>query len=403
MRSIGWFVLGLCFAASSCEKGDTLPQPEPELLSLKSAELVQQTENFGWSLLLALNEAAAPEENVVLSPLSVAQAMGMALNGASGDNLLQMCRVLGYDDPRALNEAFRNVRRALESADPKVTMGVVNSAWYRKGFELNSDFLACIADYYAARAEGLDFGNEEAAKAVINKWVKDATRDRIPSIVDKIRPEHVLFLVNAVYFKGEWSARFDAKKTVEAPFYTASGGVNVPMMQQEGPFQYYSGADFEAVRLAYGDSAFSMHVVLPREGSSADDLLAQMKEELWARLQEDPAPSQLQLALPRFKTEASYDLIPALEKLGMQLAFQDDTGFGHLANDRMLISDVKHKTFLEVDERGSEAAAVTSVGFSVTSIPQLRSFRVDRPFVFVISEKASGAVLFAGKIAHPLK
>lgn len=403
MRSLGWFVLGLCFAASSCEKSEELPQPEPEVLSLKSAELVRQTEDFGWSLLLALNEAAAPEENVVLSPLSVAQAMGMALNGASGDNLLQMCRVLGYDDPRALNEAFRNVRRALESADPKVTMGVVNSAWYRKGFELNSDFLACIADYYAARAEGLDFGNEEAAKAVINKWVKDATRDRIPSIVDKIRPEHVLFLVNAVYFKGEWSARFDAEKTEEAPFYTAKGSVNVPMMQQEGHFQYYSGEDFEAVRLAYGDSAFSMHVVLPREGNTVDDLLVQMKQDLWAQLQENPTPGLLQLALPRFKTEASYDLIPALKTLGMQLAFNDDTGFGNLANERMLISDVRHKTYLEVDERGSEAAAVTSVGFVTTSMPQVRTFRVNRPFVFVISEKSSGAILFAGKIVDPSK
>lgn len=237
----------------------------------------------------------------------------------------------------------------------------------------------------------------------MNDWVKEATRGKIPSIIDQIEPSHILFLINTVYFNGEWSSRFDKSQTTDAPFYLANGtSVQVKMMQQKEEFQYYQGEDYSALRLPYGDQSFAMTLILPEGSGDANGLVNDLGNGLWEQLVEPVTVSEVNVYLPRFKVESTYNLIPALRSVGMERAFYDVKGFRNMADDDIIISDVRHKTFIEVDERGTEAAAATSIGFEVTSMPMVHEFRVDRPFVFVISEKETGAILFTGKIENPV-
>lgn len=402
MRKILAFIGVALLTASSCSESD-VPVVKPEPFTLKSAEVIKQTDAFNWKVFKAVNELAKPGENVVVSPISITQAFGMAINGATGDNLDEMLAVLGFTDQEGLNEAYKNIRGALSSADPKVAMEIANSAWYRDGFVIKEPFFDALRSYYGARVSGLDFDNADQAKQVMNDWVKTSTRGKIPSIIDQIEEAHILFLINAVYFNGEWSSRFDKSKTTDAPFSLANGSsVNVKMMQQKEDFQLYSGENYSALRLPYGDKSFAMTLILPQGSEDATGIVAQLGNGLWDRLVEPVSESEVNVYLPRFKVECTFNLIPALRSIGMQRAFYDEQGFRNVADDNIIISDVRHKTFIEVDERGTEAAAATSIGFVTTSMPMVHEFRVDRPFVFVISEKETGAILFAGKIENPL-
>ncbi|HBG87293.1 MAG TPA: serpin family protein, partial [Marinilabiliaceae bacterium] len=194
--------------AASCDKHEE-PQPEPVPFSLKSAELIEQSFDFNWNIFKALNDEAEAGDNVVLSSLSIMQAFGMAISGAGGDNLDEMLSVFGFDSAEGLHEAYKNIREALASADPKVVTEIVNSAWYRDTYTIKESFFETLGKYYDAEISGLDFSDEEKSKQIINSWVNNATHKKIPSIVEDISPEHVLFLINAVYFNGEWSSKFD--------------------------------------------------------------------------------------------------------------------------------------------------------------------------------------------------
>jgi serpin B len=402
MRKILALISVALLTASSCSESDN-PVVKPEPFTLKSAEVIEQTDAFNWKIFKAVNELAERGDNVVVSPISITQAFGMAINGATTDNLDEMLAVLGFTDTEGLNEAYQNIRGALSTADPKVAMEIVNSAWYRDDFVIKEPFFDALRTYYNARLSGLDFDNTVAAKQTMNDWVKEATRGKIPSIIDQIEPAHILFLINAVYFNGEWSSRFDKSKTTDAPFYLADGSsVNVKMMQQKEDFQFYRGENYSALRLPYGDKSFAMTLILPQGSENADGIVDELGNGLWEQLVAPVSESEVNVYLPRFKVECTYNLIPALEVVGMKRAFYDVKGFRNIADDDVIISDVRHKTFIEVDERGTEAAAATSIGFEVTSMPMVHEFRADRPFVFVISEKETGAILFAGKIENPL-
>jgi serpin B len=402
MKKMMAFIGFALLTASSCNESDE-PVVESEPFSLKSAEIIEQAAAFNWEMFKSVNDLAEPGDNVVVSPISIMQAFGMAINGATGDNLEEMLSVMGFANSEGLNEACKNIRGALATADPKVAMEIANSAWYRDDFSINEAFFDALRTYYAARVSGLDFDNTDQAKQIMNDWVKDATRGKIPSIIDRIEKSHILFLINAVYFNGEWSSRFDKSKTTDAPFFLADGAsVNVKMMQQKEDFQFYSGENYSALRLPYGDKSFAMTLILPEGSEDVNGLVNNLGNGLWDQLVEPVSESEVDVYLPRFKVECTFDLIPALKAVGMERAFYDVYGFRNIADDDIIISDVRHKTFIEVDERGTEAAAVTSIGFELSSMPMVHVFRVDRPFVFVISEMETGAILFAGKVENPL-
>ncbi len=405
MKSLLFFA-GIMFLMNACTDKDKEPEVQlpKEEFTQKSLSLIEDGDAFGWNLFRTINQEADAGSNVVVSPISVTQAFGMAINGASGDNRAEMLSVMGFDNSDGMNEAYQNIRGALQTADPKVKLGIANSAWYHKEIAIKSPFFDALKTYYDAEIAALDFSNKQASIKAINDWVNGKTRGKIPSIIDNISANHFLFLINAVYFNGEWASRFDKGKTSDQPFRLSDGHeVNVKMMYQKENFAILYGEGFSGVRLPYGNDAFAMNLLLPDDGKTADDIINSLNTETWKALRNQQHARELEIYLPRFKTECEYNLIPALRSLGMNIAFAPGSGFSNITDGPIHISDVVHKTFIEVDERGTEAAAVTSIGFELTSVgPTPPVFRFDKPFVFVISEKESGAVLFAGKIENPL-
>jgi serpin B len=388
----------------SCNENSIEPVVQKEEFSLKSLQLIEQSNDFTWKMFKAVNQGADEGANVVISPISITQAFGMAINGSTGDNLDEMLGVFGFNNTDGMNEAYKNIRGALSTADPKVTVGIANSAWYKDGFEIKQPFFDALKQNYDATVAGLDFDDNAGSLKTMNDWVKNKTKGKIPSIVENISEDHILFLINAVYFNGQWASRFDKGKTVNAPFYLSDGtSVQAKMMHQKENFVVFNEGSTRGIHMFYGDSSFVMSVLLPGEAKSADALIDEMSPEIWNRIRSYNHSGEVNLYLPRFKTECSYDLIPSLQAVGMQRAFYDIQGFHNIADAPIIISDVKHKTFIEVDEKGTEAAAATSIGIEVTSMPVVTEFRVDQPFVFIISERTSGVVLFAGKIENPLK
>jgi len=255
--------------------------------------------------------------------------------------------------------------------------------------------------FFTAEARSLDF-RDPASVATINSWVGEKTRNKIPKLLDRIEDEEVAFLINAVYFKGSWRDGFDRGRTRFEPFHGADGSNrSVSMMNRDpSPLLYSRGSGYEAVELLYGNGAFAMTVILPTSGATPAEVLSQLDAAAWRDLRSAFAEQKLGLTLPKFRLEYERKLNADLTALGMGIAFDgaraDLYGIADVRPDRLFISRVLQKTFVDVNEEGTEAAAATVVGIGVTSAPS--RFVVDRPFLFVIHERLSGTILFIGQI-----
>jgi serpin B len=348
-------------------------------------------------------------KNVFISGSSVALALAMAYNGAEAETKQAMARALELPgvSEQEINQAFRDLNAALANPDPKVELQIANSLWGRKGVNFKADFIQRTKDYYNAEVTELNFLDPSAPQR-INGWVKDKTKGRIDSIVDQLSPDAILYLINAIYFKGKWSAEFEKAKTKDDAFTLADGRQKQhPMMNQSGNYRYLEGNGFQAVSLPYGGKRVSMYVFLPAKGSSLDAFHKALTPENWEKWMKEFRETPGDIALPRFKMEFEAELNDALKALGMGLAFDPSrANFSRMAQvvETIYINKVKHKSFVEVNEEGTEAAAVTSVEMRTTSIQQPRerfSMKVDRPFFFAIRDNQTGAVLFMGSILDP--
>ncbi|MBI1852711.1 MAG: serpin family protein [Planctomycetes bacterium] len=383
--------------------------PEMALLSLLAAAttsargeetFARASNQFGWSLFRKLTADGAAT-NVVVSPISVSLALDMALNGARATTHDEMRRTLQLGDlsDDAVNAACESALATLASADPAVVHKIANSIWLRRGFNAKPEFVATNAKHFHAEVRSLDFAAPDAA-STINGWVGRATEGKIPAIVpDRIPADVVAYLIDAIYFKGAWKIAFDPKLTKDDSFVRADD-TKVPckLMHRSGSLRCLETPVLQAVELPYGNGAFRATILLPAAGSSIDALLASLDGGLPTGLQDRDG----EIFLPRFVTRTESTLNGPLAALGMPTAFTASADFGGIA-PKLFISEVKHKTFVEVNEEGTEAAAATSVEVSRTSAQVSPRFvmRVDRPFVFVIHESKSGVVLFLGKIADP--
>jgi serine protease inhibitor len=372
------------------------------------ARLVSANTSFGFKLYREVASKSAGN-NVFISPASVALCLSMTYNGAVGETKEAMERALETHGltHAELNRAYAALRSELENPDPRVQLQIANSLWARKGISFNPAFIARNKEFYGAEVTALDFG-DPGAPAIINAWVKDKTKDKIEKIVDSIDAQSVLFLINAIYFKGAWSTEFDKAKTKDDVFTVGSGSQKrLPMMTQSGKYDYYEAKNFQAVSLPYGSGRVSMYVFLPSAGTSIGQFLPSLTAANWDVWMKSFSKTQGAIVLPRFKVEYEITLNDALKALGMGVAFDPDrANFGGMfqTTQNAFISKVKHKTFAEVNEEGTEAAAVTSAEISVTSIAQPRkSFRmvVDRPFFFAIRDNKTGSMLFLGSIVDP--
>jgi len=380
----------------------------PRALSLSEEMVIDAGNDFAFRFLDEVYRSA-PESNLFLSPLSGSMALGMTANGASGNTFQEMQSTLGFAGMtlNQINEGYRDLIDLLRTLDTSVELGIGNSIWYRDEFPVKGDFLQRTQDYFGAEVVELDF-SDPGAPEIINNWVRAETEGKIQEIVDSpISPLTVMFLINATYFKGSWTQRFDAAKTTTADFFSIDGTAGtVPLMEVEKDFLYGETDSYQAVDLPYGGKAFSMTVVLPKPGHAMTDLVSSLTPFAWAQIVDGLHNRPGTVHLPRFRMEWESLLKGTLQAMGMTDAFDpglaDFSGMSELAQQFQLhISKVKQKTFVDVNEDGTEAAAATSVEMSLTSVPMPFTLRADRPFLFVIREKFSETILFAGIFVEP--
>jgi serpin B len=326
----------------------------------------------------------------------------MALNGAGGETFKEMqaaLRLTGLTEPE-LNQGYRNLISLLRGLDSRTEMRIANSIWGREGLRMEPAFREAGRTFFDAEVQTIDFSSPQAIET-INQWVSGKTNKKIPRLLDEIGRDEVLFLINAIYFKGKWREAFDPKDTREGPFQGADGRArSASLMRQQKTLQYDETADYQAVDLLYGNGAFAMTVLLPKPNRSPSELLARLDPAAWKALTERFHDAEVNLTLPRFRLEYTRRLNQDLKALGMEVAFdRSRADFSRIADvrpERLYISRVDQKTFVEVNEEGTEAAAATGVGVSVTSARQVFEMKVDRPFVFAIRERLSGTVMFLG-------
>jgi serine protease inhibitor len=388
----------------SCSDDATGPETPTPLRPVSSGELALARANsaFGFTLFTSVADRT-PEENVFLSPLSVTMALGMTVNGAAGETWTGLRRALHFEgmSQDEINQSCHDIMELLLGMDPRVRLDIANSIWTRAGYPVRQEFIDANRQWFNADIETLDFDRTDAAD-VINAWVSRVTQGRIPEIVAAPIPDWVvMYLINGVYFKGTWTAEFDPSHTRDDTFIAIDGSRRpAKMMQRSGPMRYTQDDLAAIVDLPYGWDRYSMAVLLPREGVSLAELRTKLSAEQWGAWMAALKERDVELQLPRFTLEYEVGLNDVLASMGMDAAFDparaDFSGIN--SDDELFISDVRHKTFVQVNEEGTEAAAVTSVEIGVTSVPSVTVMRVDRPFVFVIHERNTGAILFMGQL-----
>jgi serine protease inhibitor len=402
MRNIVYCGLSvLCFSVIACSNP---AEPGADMRPLSSLEktVVDAAGDFGVDLFQEIVRQEPPNTNLFISPLSVSYALGMTLNGAAGstwDGIAQTLRLQGLSQEQ-INESYLSLMQLLTSMDPKVTFEIANSIWYRQGWTFRDVFLNSTRNYFDAEVTALDFSGPDAL-GIINGWVDDKTYGRIPEIIDQISPQTVMFLINALYFKGKWLYEFDPDDTRTETFTKSDGStVSCQMMLQYGDLEYVSTSGFQSVNLPYGDGGFSMAVILPNHDNTVATLVADLDNVLAQVQIADFNPREMELGLPKFTLEYELTMNDVLKAMGMDIAFTNMADFtGMYEPGGLYISEVKHKTFVKVDEEGTEAAAVTSVEIREVSMPPM--ILVNRPFLFVIRETQSDGIIFIGKVEEP--
>ena len=376
---------------------------------LKDANLEFALESF--------RELAAEEdanEDIFYSPLSASIALSMTYNGAEEETAEAMADALGFDNMtlETVNSQYYNLIKSLESSDVEVTMNIANSIWIKEGFPVLDDFIQRNEDYYLSQVTSLPFDLQ--AVDIINDWVSENTQGMIPEIITAQDLYCVMFLINALYFKGEWSFGFDPDDTENGDFRIWDGtDKTVQMMKNSGlDYNYLIENDFQAVRLPYGREVMSMYIFMPGYGDELDDFIAGITPPQWndwiASFQSPydiygvPEFEGGNFRMPKFKASYQKELEDVLTSLGMGLAFTGGADFSGICSELPLfISFVRQKAVIEVNEEGSEAAAATVVGMEQGVSPPVFSFSVNRPFFFVIRDDRTETILFMGKIVDP--
>ncbi|NET60337.1 MAG: serpin family protein [Symploca sp. SIO2E6] len=393
--------------------------PSPNPPSPKDAPIAAQPPNppvdekfvaantkFGFKLFSEILKQQQ-DENIFISPTSVAIALAMTYNGASGETQQAMADVLELQQLslKDINQAHHLLQTSLTTADPQVQLSIANSLWVKQGVPFKGEFLQTNQQFYSGKVTELDFASPEAPK-VINSWVKENTNGKIEQIVEQLQPDHLLFLINAIYFKGNWSEQFDKSKTTERPFYLTDGTTKQhPMMSQFGNYRYTENDSFQAISLPYGGGRLSLYVFLPREDTTLETFQQQLTYENWQQWMNQFQMRDGEIQLPRFQFDYDIQLNDALKALGMEAAFTaSQADFSNMTAAPVKIDEIKHKTFVEVNEEGTEAAAATSVGVAITSVTIPKSpfqMVVERPFFVAIRDNQTRTVLFMGSVVEP--
>lgn len=386
---------------------------DPEIIKSEPGtfdpNIVSANTKFGFDLFNEIRKTDQ-DKNIFISPFSVSVALAMTLNGAAADTEQAMVNTLQLQGLGSglINSGYSHLNQTLQTSDSKVTLTIANSLWGKQGIPFKQDFLDRNSQYFNAEITTLDFSDLSASQT-INMWIDNRTNGKIQKIVDdSIDPQMVLFLINAIYFKGSWQTKFDSANTRDATFHLESGSTKqVPMMNRTDNYMHYVNLDdnFQAISLPYGDGQMSMYIFLPSRESDLDTFLDGLNAENWENWLSQFQERKIWVQIPKFSLEYETGLIDTLTSLGMSIAFDEGrANFSRMASledivGNLYIAKVKHKTFIEVNEEGSEAAAVTGIGIAVTSLPP--QFIADRPFFFAIRDNETNTVLFMGTVVDP--
>lgn len=347
---------------------------------------------------------ASGEGNLFFSPYSISAAMAMTYAGARGDTAEEMKRALRFDlDQSRLHPAFKVLNDGLAAGSDLAGQKLnIANALVLTGDDVSGDYKTLLKAYYDAEIFPGDLDD-------INAWVRNKTEHKIEKILDELSADSVCVILNAIYFKGLWAFPFDEERTADAPYnVSADRQVTVPLMYRNADFKLLKKNDFRALSVPYEGERLSMVILLPDHVDGLSTLEQEVNEpnlQQWLAALDGQSPRKVRLYLPRFKLETDYDLVPTLKQMGIAEAFKmpvaDFRGMGW-PKGKLRIAQIKHKAFVEVNEEGTEAAAVTAVEMVTKSImEQPEVFRVDRPFLFLIRDHASGTILFMGRMVDP--
>ena len=407
MKKIFLFTALLAVLSIACTEVESAIDPEekgkqsngPIILRAELQKRVAQDNEFALDLFKKTIESSS-DSNVFISPLSMSIALGMALNGADGTTKTEMETALKMSGMSSdnINEYYKIMLEALPKADSLTKLMIANSIWYREGFQVKQPFLDINAAYFNAEIRSLDF-SKTWAKDTINNWCSRKTNNLIKDVIVAIPPLTMMYLINAVYFKGEWAEKFDEKNTHEVDFTDENNKVSkVNMMHSTDSFPYFEDSNAQYLEMPYGNGAYSMTVILPANGKTIGNVLDYLNTDRLNTALGKLQKKTVMVFFPRFRTECKYEMFDMLKAMGMNKAFQENADFSRICDIDLYISSVIHKTYVEVTEEGTEAAAVTVIEFGTTSMPSHPNFTANKPFIFLIREKGTGVILFAGKM-----
>lgn len=385
----------------SCE---ITQQTERERFSAieKNKEFIEANNKFAFDVFKKVfNEET--RENLMISPVSLSLALGMTYNGAENETKTAFEKALNYTQflPSEINNLNKEIIYNLSDNSPGAIFEVANSIWVDKTFPVKEDFINTNKTFYNAEVESLDFSNENSLK-VINNWVSDKTYQKIPTIIDEISPSLKMILINALYFKSDWKHTFQEENTKELPFYGEQSTENVLMMHLTNALAFYENENFSSVKLPYKNEKYAMTVFLPKENQTTKSITNLLNIENWQKWNESYSTIPVDLEMPKFKLSYKKNLNKPISELGLGVAFTSSANFGNISDTSLQISYILQKTFIEVDEKGTEAAAVTAIGIKTTSVgPSNKSFRLNKPFLYAITEKETGSICFLGKVGMP--
>ncbi len=393
---------------ASCEKSDEkemvpdeFPQREDIVLTRAEQEILNSGSDFAFQL---LKETFDPKGNVFLSPFSVQAAFMMAANGADGQTYDQITETIGYKEYSIddVNSMYRKIVEGLRTVDTSTNLEMANSFWFTWDLDVKAGFKATLKDDYDAGSECVDFGSMDDINR-INKWCDDKTHGMIPSILDEPNSNIRFMILNALYFKGQWRQKFDAESTRKGIFQTTTGmKTSIDFMNQTKLFNYYSDENLQLCELPFGNEAFCLDILLPKDGKDFSAFVKELNINRFNEYLTYAMLANVTLSVPKIRIAQKRSLVETLKNMGLTLPFSAYADFRNISDESLFINEVLHKTSFDMTEEGAKAAAVTAITAMVAAGPGMKleypdvTFKADRPFVFVIREATSKAILFIG-------
>jgi serpin B len=390
---------------ASCNKAGVVPDKGMDLvLTSVERQKVAADNAFTLKLFKNIDSANTVGANLFISPLSVSFALGMTSNGAAGQTLTAIDKTMNFTgfSQGQINSYYDKLITDLPKLESNTTINIANSILYRQNFSVLPQFAQTNTNYYHAKVQALDF-NSPAAVSTINNWVSEQTNGKIPTIINSVPADVVMYLINAIYFKSDWNTKFDAAKTAPLPFYLAdNSSVQTQFMDGKIDYKRYDNTEAHVFELPYVNKKYSMVIVMPETGTTLRQLVTGLDSVKWKTWMAGLYGANTEIKLPKFTFSYNVGLNGALKALGMGVAFGGNADFSGInATVPLQITEVKHKAFIAVDESGTTAAAVTSVAIGLTATLNPPPTVIDHPFIFAIREMSSGLVLFVGTMNNP--